>query len=93
MGLYPSVNQSRCSMMLQIKSGTCKISWGRRDACEDTPEVLGERFVGISTVPIPSTGTELPGLRKGEGSSIDLKGVYVLNQPRSFVMLVMQCQK
>jgi hypothetical protein len=31
-------------------------------------------------------------LKKGEGSTIDVKGVYVLNQPRSFAMLVMQCQ-
>jgi hypothetical protein len=77
-------------MMLQRLSGTYKTSWRRRDPCEDTPEVLGERLVGISTVPIPSTGTCLCGLTKGELFTVDKKGVYVLNQPRSFATLIIQ---
>ena len=79
-------------MTLQMKSGAYKTSWRRSDPCEDTPEVLGERFVGISTEPIPSTGICLCGLTKGEASSVDAKGVYVLNQPLSFATLIIQCQ-
>jgi hypothetical protein len=36
---------------------------------------LGERFVGISTVPIPNTGIDLDGLVKGKAFSVDVKGV------------------
>ena len=78
-------------MVLQIKSGTCKTSWRRRDPCEDTPEAFGERFVGISTVPIPSTGVCVCGPKKGEEFTVDLKGVYVLNQPLSFATLIAIC--
>jgi hypothetical protein len=62
-------------MMLQIKSGTCKTSWRRRVPCEDRPEALGDRFVGISTVPIPSTGLCLCEPTKGEASTVEVKGV------------------
>jgi hypothetical protein len=77
-------------MKLHRHSGTYKTSWRRRELCEDAPEVLGERFVGISTVPIPSTERCLGGLMMGEASRYEAKGVKVLNQPRSFATLVVQ---
>jgi len=77
-------------MKLHMQSGTYNTSWRRRELCEDEPEVLGERFVGISTVPTPSTGRCLGGLIIGEASRYEAKGVKDLNQPQSFATLMIQ---
>lgn len=63
-------------MALQMKPGTCKTSVRRRDPCEDTPDKFGERFVYISTVPIPSTGNASLDAKMGDESlTVDVKGV------------------
>jgi hypothetical protein len=85
---YPSEELIGFPMMLQGKSGTFRTSLRLREPCEDTPDRWGERLVGISTVPIPSTSNCLGGEVKGEMSIVEAKGVYVLNQPRSFATLV-----